>query len=196
MAFGNPLGYILSLSVCMQNFITILHSVQEIGPFSFLFQNFELDKASTYDKCHLQSLGLDLININVYEQVYQNIPNGLKIVGIFSRNVRGQTTSQTVRHNCSMTDKSEFGPRQSLDQWQMALDNPLGYISSISMRMQNFISLFHSVQAVGPFSLFQNLELGKASTDDKCHFSISWARSCQYQCVCKMQKFIKIFQTV
>ena len=83
MAFDNPLGYILSLSMCIQNCITLLYPVQEIGPFSFLFPNFELDKASTDDKCHLQSLGLDLVNINVYEQVYQNIPNGLKIVGIF-----------------------------------------------------------------------------------------------------------------
>ena len=31
----------------------------------------------------LQSRGLDLVNINVYEKVYQNIPNGLRIVGIF-----------------------------------------------------------------------------------------------------------------
>ena len=36
-----------------------------------------------------------------------------------------------------------------------------------------------------PFSLFQNLELGKASTDKKCQFAISWARSCQYQCLRK-----------
>ena len=45
--------------------------------------------------------------------------------------------------------------------------------------------IFHSVQEIGPFSLFQNLELGKASTDEKCHFAISWARYCQYQCLCK-----------
>ena len=30
-------------------------------------------------------------------------------------------------------------------------------------------------------SRFQNLELGKASTNEKYHFAISWARSCQYQ---------------
>ena len=32
--------------------------------------------------------------------------------------------------------------------------------------------IFHSVQEIRPFSLFQNLGLGKASTDDKCHFAI------------------------
>ena len=43
------------------------------------FQNSELGKASTDDKCHFQSLGLDLVNINVYAKVYQNIPNGLRV---------------------------------------------------------------------------------------------------------------------
>ena len=31
----------------------------------------------------LQSLGLDLVNINVYAKVKQNIPNCLRVVGIF-----------------------------------------------------------------------------------------------------------------
>ena len=30
----------------------------------------------------LKSLGLDIININVYAKGYQNIPNGLTVVGI------------------------------------------------------------------------------------------------------------------
>ena len=42
-----------------------------------------------------------------------------------------------------------------------------------------------SSRLIGPFSLFQNLELGKSSTYDKYHFPISWDRACQYQCVCK-----------
>ena len=54
------------------------------------------------------------------------------------------------------------------------------------MFTQNFIKIFHSVQEIEPFSLFQNLVLGKASTDDKCHFAISWARSFQHQIVCKI----------
>ena len=64
MSFDNLMGYSLSILMCMQNFITIFHSVQEIAPLS-LFQNLELGKASTNEKCHLQSLGLDLVNINV-----------------------------------------------------------------------------------------------------------------------------------
>ena len=45
------------------------------------------------------------------------------------------------------------------------------------------MTIFHSVQEIAPLSLFQNFELGKASTNEKCHFAISWARSCQYQCL-------------
>ena len=140
MSFDNLMGYILSISICMQNFITIFHSVQEIVPLS-LFQNLELGKASTKastdDKCHFA------------------------IVSLFS----------------------ESEPQQKLNQSQMSFDNLMGYILSISICMQNFITIFHSVQEIVPLSLFQNLELGKASTNEICHFAISWARSCQYQCL-------------
>ena len=89
---------------------------------------------------------------------------------------------------------SESEPRQNLDQSQMTYDNLLGYILSLSMCMQNFITIFHSAQEIRQFSRFQNLELGKASTDDKCHFSISWARSYQHQRVPKIcSKYSKWF---
>ena len=91
----NLMGYILSIPMCMQHFITIFHSVQEIGPFS-LFQNLELGIASTDEKSILQSLGLDLININIYAKVYQNIP-------LSSR-------------DSAVITFSEFGARQSLDR--------------------------------------------------------------------------------
>ena len=81
--------------MCMQNFITIFHSVQEIGPFS-LFQNLELGKVSTEENVISQSLGLDLVDINVYTTVYQNIPLNLRDTAIFTY--------------------SEFGARQSLDR--------------------------------------------------------------------------------
>ena len=103
-----------------------------------------------------QFLELDFVIINVAAKFYQTIPNGLKVIFQFS----------------------EFKPRQNLDPSQMSFDYLMAYIMSISMCMQNFIKIFHSVQEIGPFSLFQNLELGKASTDEKCHFAISWARSC------------------
>ena len=72
-----------------------------------------------------QSLGLDLVNINVYAKVYQNIPLSSRDRAIFTF--------------------SEFEPRQRLSQSQMTFDNPLGYILSISMHMQNFIKIFQTV---------------------------------------------------
>ena len=80
---------------------------------------------------------------------------------------------------------SEFEPRQNLDLSQILFDNLIGYILSISMCMQNFSTIFFTVLEVGPFSLFEDLELGKASTDKKCQFAVSWARYCQFQCLRK-----------
>ena len=65
-----------------------------------------------------ESLGLDLVNIKVYATVYQNIPLSSRDRAIFTF--------------------SEFEPRQRLGQSQMTFDNLLGYILSISLRMQFF----------------------------------------------------------
>ena len=72
-----------------------------------------------------QSLGLDLVNFNVYAKVYQNVLLSSRDRAIFTF--------------------SEFEPRQRLGQSLMAYDNLLGYILSISMRMQNFIKIFQTV---------------------------------------------------
>ena len=120
-----------------QKFTKIFNSVQEIGRFS-LFQNLALGRASIDDKCHFQFLGLDLFNIKLSAKLYQNIPNGLRINFHFF---------------------SKFEPRQNLDQSELPFDNPIGYILSKSVCMQNFITIFHSVQEIGPCSFFQNLEL-------------------------------------
>ena len=140
-----------------QKFIKIFHSVQERGPFSLFFRIWRSAKPQPMININLQFLEQDLVNINVSAKFYQNIPDGLRVKFHFL---------------------SEFEPRQNLDQSQMSFDYLMGYIMSISMCMQNIITIFHSVQEIGPFSLFQNLDLGKASTDEKCHFAISWARSC------------------
>ena len=92
MSFDNLMEYILLISMCMQNFITIFHSVQEIAPLS-LFQIWNSAKPRPMKTVITQSLGLDLVNINVYATVYQNIPFSL-------------------RDRAS----SEFGARQSLDR--------------------------------------------------------------------------------
>ena len=145
MSVRNLLGYILSISMFTQKFIKIFHSVQEIGPFS-LFQNFALDKVLTDDKCHFA---------NPWARSFQ-YQIDCKILSKYSK-----------RFNSSVSLFSEFEPRQNLDQSKMSFDNLMGYILSIPMCMQNFITILHSVQEVGPFSLVQNLELGKTSTDEK-----------------------------
>ena len=131
------------------------------------------------------SLGLDLDNINVYAEVYQNIHSVQEIrpFSLFPIVALGKASTDDKCHFAIVSFFSEFEPRQKLKQSQMSFDNLMGYILSISMCMQNFITLFHSVEEIAPLSLFQNLELGKASTNEKCHFAISWARSCQYQCL-------------
>ena len=94
ISFDNLIGFILSISMCIQHLITIFFTVLQIGPFS-LFRNLELGKASTDKNVILQSLGLDLVSINVYAKVYQNIPLSSRDRAIFTF--------------------SEFGIRQSLD---------------------------------------------------------------------------------
>ena len=132
-----------------------------------------------------QSLGLDLDNINVYAEVYQYIPLSSrdKAISLFQNLALGKASTDDKCHFAIVSLFSEFEPRPILNQSQMSFDNLMGYILSISMCMQNFIAILHSVQEITPLSLFQNLELGKALTDEKCHFAISWARSCQYQCL-------------
>ena len=87
ISFDNLIGYILSISMCMQNFIIKFFTVLQIGPFSLF---------SEFGTVILQSLGLDLVNINVYEKVYQNILLSSRDRAIFTF--------------------SEFGTRQSLDR--------------------------------------------------------------------------------
>ena len=99
-----------------------------------------------------QSLGLDLVNINIYAKVYQNIPFSSRDRAIFTF--------------------SEFVPLQNLDQSQMSFDYLTGYIMSISMCMQNFITIVHSVHF---FRIWSSTELRPTK---KCHFLISCARSC------------------
>ena len=65
MSFDN----ILSISMCMQNFITIFFTVQE--NFSRIWSS---AKPRPIKNVRSQSLGLDLVKINVHAKVYQNIP--------------------------------------------------------------------------------------------------------------------------
>ena len=78
MSFDNLMGYILSISICMHNFITIFHSVQEIVHYH-VFRIWSSAKPRPMKHVISKSLGLDLVNINVFAKFYQNIPNGLRV---------------------------------------------------------------------------------------------------------------------
>ena len=107
----------------------------------------------------------------------------IRSFSLFQNLALGKASTNDKCHLARVSLFSEFEPRQKLNQSQMSSDNLMGYILSVSMCMQNFVTIFHSVQEIAPLLFFQNLELSKASKDEKYHFAISWARSCQYQCL-------------
>ena len=156
MTFDNL--YILSLSMCMQNFITIFYSVR---PFS-LFQNgawHSLNRRKM-SVCNLlgyiwPSLCLDNVKSKVYANIYQNIPKGLR-----------DRTSFTFFQNLNL------GKTSTNRKWYLTIS----WATSCQYQSACKISSQYSIQ-FKRFSLFQNLELGKASADDKCHFAISSIQS-------------------
>ena len=84
---------------------------------------------------------------------------------------------------------SEFEPRQNLDQSQMSFDNLIGYILSISVCMQTFITIFFTVQDIGPFSfLFRIWRPIKNVNSQSLGYILSISMF--------TQKFIKIFHSV
>ena len=117
-------------------------------------------------------------SINIFHSIQEIMPFLL-----FQNLALGKASTDDKYHFAIVSLFSEFEPRQKLNQSQMSFDSLIGYTLSISMYMQNVITIFLSVQEIAPLSLFQNLELGKASTNEKCHFAISWAKSCHYQCL-------------
>ena len=117
-------------------------------------------------------------SIKIFHSVQEIRPFSL-----FQNLALGKASTDDKCHFAIVSHFSEFEPRQKFNQSQVSFDNLMECILSISMCMQNFITIFHSVQEIAPLSLFQNLKLGKASTNKKCHFPISCARSCQYQCL-------------
>ena len=115
----------------------------------------------------LQSPGVDLVNFNVYAKFHQ-IFHKIQEIGPVTR-FRIWTSAK---------------PRPlKNDIWQ-SLGIDLVYINVYAKFYQTF--KFYVSRAMGPVSLFQNLDLGNASTDDKWHSAIPFVRSCQYQCVFKI----------
>ena len=102
-----------------------------------------------------------------------------------TQNISARTKMPACQHLFPLT-RSQYGHFdicQPMTYRRLDTLEKIFFCCSTTMCMQNFITIFRSVQVIGPFSLFQNLELGKASNNKNCHFAISWARSCQYQCL-------------
>ena len=128
------------------------------------FQNLNLGKTSTNPKCHLTiSWATSCQYTNVYAKFHHSIPLSSRDRAIFTfffQNLElGKTSTDHKCHFAIVSLFSEFEPRQKLNQSQVSFDNRMGYILSISMCMQTFITIFDSVQEIAPLSLFQNLEL-------------------------------------
>ena len=146
---------------------------------------FTFGKASSDEKCHF-TISWARSEMSMFTQKFFKLFNSVQEMVSFSLFQNLALSRASTDDKCHFAIVSPFAePRQIHNQFQMSFDNLMVYTLLISMCLQNFITIFHSIQEIGPFSLFQNLELDKALADEKCHFAISWARSCQYQCLRK-----------
>ena len=177
----------------------------------------------------LQFLGLDLFNIKLSANCYQNIPNGLRVKFNFFQNLNlGKTSNNpkchltnswatSCQYQCVCKISSQYstqfkrqGHFHFFRIWISAKSRPMKNDISQSLwvdlvNFNHYAKVYQnilSVQVIRPFSLFQNLvldkchfttvslfqnlNLGKNSTNLKCHLTISWGISCQYQCACKI----------
>ena len=141
----------------------------------------------------LHFLGLDLFNIKLSAKFYQTILNALIVNFHFFQNLNlGKTSTNPKCHltiswatSCQYTNvyaKFHHNIRlSSRDRaiftffriWSSAKPRPMknDISQSLGLDLDNtnvyaIVRIFYSDQEIRPFTLFQNLGLGKASTDD------------------------------
>ena len=172
----------------------------------------------------LRSLCLDHVNSNGYAKFYQNIPKGSRDRASFTffriwTSAKPRPIPNTIwqshwLHLVNINVYAKFYHNilhSSRDRaiftffriWSSAKLRPIKTVNSQSLGLVNInvcakvyqnIPLSPRDRAI--FAFFQNLALGKASTDDKCHFAIPWTRSFQHQIVCKiLSKYSKWFNS-
>ena len=165
----------MSVVIGLQNVIQIYQKVQGIGSVS-LFSEFEPRQNLDLSQISFDNLIGYILSISMYIQNFITIFFTVQEIGLFHF----------------------FGI------WSLAKPRPIKNVSSQSLRLDLVsINVYAKVYQNIPLSSrdraifsFQNLALGKASTDDKCHFSIPWARSFQHQIVCKiLSKYSKRFNS-
>ena len=118
-----------------------------------------------------QYFGLELVNINVNVRVYQNIPLSLRD--------RASFTFFRIWRSAK--------PRPMINIILQLLELDLVNINMSGKFYQNIPNGLRV-----KFHCFQNLNLGKTSTNPKCDLTISWATSYQYQCVAKFHHTIPL----
>ena len=157
----------------MHNFIKIFKKFQEIGPVSLFFRIWTSATPRPIPNDIWQSLGSYILSISMCMQSFITIVHSVRPFSLFFR------------------IWSSAHPRPMLNVILQSLGLDLAIPLYIIIIISILVSCFPQPR-VG----LQILMLGKASTDDKRHFAIPWARSCQYQCVCKiLSKYSKRFKS-
>ena len=132
----------------MQTFIKICIGSRDRASFTF-FRIWTPAKPRPMTNDIWQSIGLDLVTINVYA-IFQNIPHCSR-----------DWTSYTFL---------EVGTRQSHDRWQIAFGNPLGLIS-INMYATFYQNIPYGWSVIATFrKLITDAQLHKLTTDGHRHW--------------------------
>ena len=132
-----------------------------------------------------QSLGLDLVNINVYAiKIFHSVQE-IRPFSLFQNLALGKASTDDKCHFAIVSLVQNLNLGKNSTNLKCHLTISWGTSCQYQCVCKIMITIFHSVREIAPLSFFQNLELGKASTNEKCHFAISWARSCQNQCLRK-----------
>ena len=113
----------------------------------------------------LQSLGLDLVNIKVYAKVLSKYFTQCKRYGHY--------------HFFRIWRSAKPRPMINVILQFLELD-----LVNINVSAKFYQNIPNGLRV--KFHFFQNFNLGKTSTNPKCHLTISRGTSCQYQCVCKI----------
>ena len=134
----------------------------------------------------LQSLGLDLVNINVCATPYQNIPLRLGHFHFFRiwRSAKPRLMINVILQFLELDLVNINVSAKFYQNIPNGLRVKFHSLVNINVSAKFYQNIPNGLRV--KFHCFQNLKLGKTSTNPKCHLTISWATSCQYQCICKI----------
>ena len=165
MSFDNLMVYILSISMCMQNFITI-----------FLSRDSTIITFSEFGARQ---------NLYQWKMSFRNLLGYFLSISMFTR-----LLNSLSKYSTQFKRQGNF---HFFRIWRSAKPRPMINVILQFLELDlvnvNVSAKFYQNISNGlrvKFHCFQNLNLGKTSTNPKCHLTISWTTSCQYQCVCKI----------